>query len=87
MLLFIIANALILKHVLTEEQIPQTIAGAMLEAGFGPVMFLVIVNLILLDRRPVHGALGPHRHRRASGLPHRHRAWASIPFTWASSWW
>ena len=48
MLLFIIANALILKHVLTEEQIPQTIAGAMLDAGFGPIMFLVIVNLILL---------------------------------------
>ena len=47
-LMFIIANALILKHVLTDEQIPQHIAGAMLEAGFGPVMFLVIVNLILL---------------------------------------
>jgi len=48
MLLFIIANALILKHVLTEEQIPQSIANAMLAAGFGPIMFLVIVNLILL---------------------------------------
>ncbi len=48
MLLFIIANALILKHVLTEEQIPQEIAGAMLDAGFGAIMFLVIVNLILL---------------------------------------
>jgi C4-dicarboxylate transporter DctM subunit len=48
MLLFIIANALILKHVLTDEQIPQAIAGVMLEAGFGAVMFLVIVNLILL---------------------------------------
>ena len=48
MLLFIIANALILKHVLTEEQIPQQIASAMLAAGFGAVMFLVIVNLILL---------------------------------------
>jgi C4-dicarboxylate transporter DctM subunit len=48
MLLFIIANALILKHVLTEEQIPQSIAGAMLDAGFGPIMFLIIVNLILL---------------------------------------
>ncbi len=48
MLLFIIANALILKHVLTEEQIPQSIAGAMLEAGFGPIMFLVVVNVILL---------------------------------------
>ena len=47
-LLFIIANALILKHVLTEEQIPQQIAGAMLSAGFGVIMFLVIVNIILL---------------------------------------
>jgi C4-dicarboxylate transporter DctM subunit len=47
-LLFIIANALILKHVLTDEQIPQSIANSMLDAGFGPVMFLVIVNVILL---------------------------------------
>lgn len=47
-LMFIIANALILKHVLTDEQIPQQIANAMLDAGLGPVMFLVIVNVILL---------------------------------------
>jgi C4-dicarboxylate transporter DctM subunit len=39
---------LILKHVLTEEQIPQAVANAMLSAGFGPVMFLVVVNVILL---------------------------------------
>lgn len=48
MLMFIIANALILKHVLTEEQIPQSIAAIMLDAGFGPIMFLIIVNVILL---------------------------------------
>ena len=47
-LMFIIANALILKHVLTDEQIPQQIAEAMLSAGFGKIMFLVMVNLILL---------------------------------------
>ncbi|SFR40384.1 TRAP transporter large permease [Litoreibacter janthinus] len=47
-LMFVIANALILKHVLTDEQIPQQITAAMLDAGFGPVMFLVIVNVILL---------------------------------------
>lgn len=47
-LLFVIANALILKHVLTEQQVPQHIAGAMLSAGFGPIMFLVVVNVILL---------------------------------------
>ncbi len=47
-LLFVIANALILKHVLTEQQVPQTIANAMLSAGFGPVMFLIVVNVILL---------------------------------------
>ncbi len=48
MLMFIIANALILKHVLTEERIPQLITEAMLMAGFGPIMFLVVVNIILL---------------------------------------
>ncbi|NRB19931.1 MAG: TRAP transporter large permease [Rhodobacteraceae bacterium] len=47
-LLFVIANALILKHVLTDEQIPQSIANSMLAYGFGPVMFLVMVNVILL---------------------------------------
>ena len=47
-LLFVIANALILKHVLTDEQIPQHIASAMLSAGFGPVVFLIVVNIILL---------------------------------------
>jgi len=48
MLMFIIANALILKHVLTEERIPQAITEAMLSAGFGPIMFLIIVNILLL---------------------------------------
>ncbi len=47
-LMFVIAMALILKHVLTDEQIPQQVANAMLSAGFGPVMFLVVVNVILL---------------------------------------
>ncbi len=48
LLMFIIANALILKHVLTEERIPQMVTEAMLSVGFGPVMFLIIVNVILL---------------------------------------
>ncbi|MEK9646476.1 MAG: TRAP transporter large permease [Alphaproteobacteria bacterium] len=48
MLMFIIANALILKHVLTEERIPQAVAEAMLAAGLGPIMFLVVVNILLL---------------------------------------
>lgn len=47
-LLFVIANALILKHVLTDEQVPQKITAFLLDAGFGPIMFLIIVNLILL---------------------------------------
>ena len=47
-LMFIIANALILKHVLTEEQLPQHITQAMLSWGLGPVAFLIVVNLILL---------------------------------------
>ena len=48
MLLFVIANALILKHVLTDEQIPQAIANSLLSAGLGPITFLIIVNIILL---------------------------------------
>jgi len=48
MLMFIIANALILKHVLTEERLPQMITEAMLSAGFGPIMFLIVVNVLLL---------------------------------------
>ncbi|WP_375342069.1 TRAP transporter large permease subunit [Yoonia tamlensis] len=47
-LMFIIANALLLKHVLTDEQIPQHIADAMLGAGMGPITFLIMVNVILL---------------------------------------
>jgi len=47
-LMFIIANALILKHVLTEERVPQLVTEAMLAAGLGPIMFLVVVNIILL---------------------------------------
>lgn len=48
MLMFIIANALILKHVLTEEQIPQGIAESMLQWGLTPIMFLLFVNIVLL---------------------------------------
>ena len=47
-LMFIIANALILKHVLTDEQVPQHVANAMLGWGLGPVTFLIVVNVILL---------------------------------------
>nr|WP_325251238.1 TRAP transporter large permease [Amylibacter sp.] len=47
-LLFVIACALILKHVLTDEQIPQQITKAMLAAGLGPIAFLIVVNVILL---------------------------------------
>lgn len=47
-LMFVIANALILKHVLTDEQVPQQIAASMLAAGLGPVAFLLVLNAILL---------------------------------------
>jgi len=47
-LMFVIANALLLKYVITSQQVPQQITEAMLSFGFGPVMFLVMVNIILL---------------------------------------
>jgi len=34
--------------VITDEQIPQKITEAMLSYGFGPIMFLIVVNVILL---------------------------------------
>jgi C4-dicarboxylate transporter DctM subunit len=46
--MFIIANALVLKHVLTNEGVPQGIASAMLSAGFGPILFLLVLNVLLL---------------------------------------
>ena len=48
MLMFIIANAMLFAHVLTTEQIPQSIANWVSEMGFSPWMFLVIVNIVLL---------------------------------------
>jgi C4-dicarboxylate transporter DctM subunit len=48
MLLFIIANAFLFAHVLTTEQIPQSIARGISEAGLAPWQFLVVVNIILL---------------------------------------
>ncbi|WP_213909181.1 C4-dicarboxylate TRAP transporter large permease protein DctM [Stutzerimonas nitrititolerans] len=48
MLMFIIANAMLFAHVLTTEQIPQTITAWVLEAGLQPWMFLLVVNIVLL---------------------------------------
>jgi C4-dicarboxylate transporter DctM subunit len=47
MIFFIIANAMIFSHFLTDESIPQTITAMILNANVGPIMFLVIVNILL----------------------------------------
>ena len=74
MLMFIIANALILKHVLTEERIPQAIAETMLAIGFGPIVFLIVVNVMLLIGGAVHGTLGIADYRGPAGFSNRHAA-------------
>ena len=48
MLLFIIANPFLFAHVLTTEQIPQTIASTIIDAGLAPWQFLIVVNILLL---------------------------------------
>lgn len=48
MLMFIIANAMLFAHVLTTEQIPQTIARIIAEAGMTWWQFLLVVNIVLL---------------------------------------
>lgn len=48
MIFFIIANAMLFAHFLTDEQIPQHITQMIMEANVGPLMFLLIVNILLL---------------------------------------
>lgn len=48
MIFFIIANAMLFAHFLTDEQIPHQITQMILEANVGPLMFLLIVNILLL---------------------------------------
>jgi len=48
MIFFVIANAMIFAHFLTDETIPQQITKLIVEANVGPIMFLVIVNILLL---------------------------------------
>ena len=47
MIFFIIANAMIFSHFLTDETIPQQITEMIVQANVGPIMFLVIVNVLL----------------------------------------
>ncbi len=48
MLMFIISNAFLFAHVLTTEQIPQSIARQLVEMGLQPWQFLIVVNILLL---------------------------------------
>jgi C4-dicarboxylate transporter DctM subunit len=48
MLLYIITNAVLFSFLLTSEQIPQAMAAWMTTQGFGVVVFLLLVNIILL---------------------------------------
>ena len=48
MLLYIITNAVLFSFLMTSENIPQTMADWMINQGFGPVAFLLVVNILLL---------------------------------------
>ncbi len=48
MIFFIIANAMLFAHFLTDEQIPQQITQMIMDANVGPIVFLLIVNILLL---------------------------------------
>jgi C4-dicarboxylate transporter DctM subunit len=48
MLLYIITNAVLFSFLLTSEQIPQAMALWMTHQGFGVIVFLFLVNIILL---------------------------------------
>ncbi len=48
MLLYIITNAVMFSYLMTSENIPQELAGWMLDKHLGAVAFLLFVNVILL---------------------------------------
>ncbi|MDR0762842.1 MAG: TRAP transporter large permease subunit [Campylobacteraceae bacterium] len=48
MIFFIIANAMIFAHFLTDQTIPHQITQMILDANVGPITFLIIVNILLL---------------------------------------
>lgn len=48
MLLYIITNAVLFSFLMTSENIPQAMADWMINQGFGPVAFLLVVNILLL---------------------------------------
>ncbi len=48
MILYIITNAVMFSFLLTSEHIPQDLAQWMLDMGLGPIVFLLMVNVLLL---------------------------------------
>ena len=48
MLLYIITNAMLFSFLMTSEHIPQAMADWMIMQGFGPIVFLLVVNILLL---------------------------------------
>jgi C4-dicarboxylate transporter DctM subunit len=48
MLLYIITNAVLFSFLMTSEGVPQAMADWMIAQGFGPVAFLLVVNILLL---------------------------------------
>jgi len=48
MIMFIIANAMLFAHFLTLENVPQSIAQALVDNHVGTIAFLIFVNIILI---------------------------------------
>jgi C4-dicarboxylate transporter, DctM subunit len=48
MILYIITNAVLFSFLMTSEQIPQAITAWVIDAGIGPIAFLLFVNVLLL---------------------------------------
>jgi C4-dicarboxylate transporter, DctM subunit len=48
MIMFIIFNAIMFSHVLTDARIPQALSESILGAGLAPWMFLIVINVMLL---------------------------------------
>lgn len=48
MLLYIITNAVMFSFLMTSENVPQAMAAWIMDRGFGQIVFLLVVNVLLL---------------------------------------
>ena len=85
MLLYIITNAVLFSFILTNENIPNTLAHYFIGENMSWVTFLLIANVLLLLAGNFMEPSSLHPHHGADPLSDRREPGRSTRCTWASS--